>query len=161
MAHGAKVSLHAALRKSRKRDTVSATDGKFRQSSPMYTRTVSLSLLGAYAALVTSIAHADERDYWNVKADHFRCVLNNLEVYAAQPQKTVVIFTESCPEADISKLFSKSVQNNALPAAERTDDSEQKPAEVIVFSKEGLMCLKGQTIPENLDILKIPKNPCS
>jgi uncharacterized protein YfaS (alpha-2-macroglobulin family) len=103
---------------------------------------------------------AEGSDLWNIKADQFQCLLNNVDAYLATGQEPVVIFLTACPETDLVKIMASTSRNLAVSDVKTVDDSTEQPAEVVTFTKAQLACLAGVEVATSALVLQVPKDPC-
>ena len=103
---------------------------------------------------------ADSAGLWNVKADHFQCLLQNVDAHLATGLDPVVIFLTACPETDLVKIMASTSQNLAVSDVKTVDDSVEQPAEVITFTRAQLACLARIDPVAAAPVLQVPKDPC-
>lgn len=114
--------------------------------------------LGLCAHANAAAAQGD--GFWNVEADHFQCLQQNVDAYMATGQEPVVIFLTACPETDLVKIMASTSKNLEVSDVKTVDDSADRPAEVITFSRAQMACLAKVVPPAGARVLQVPKDPC-
>lgn len=95
-----------------------------------------------------------------LRTEHLLCLQSNLNKYLAAAEDPLVIFLAACPETDLATIMAGSSKNMAVADVEIAGDSPEKPAEVIVFSREQLNCLAKLDVELDRPVVQIPRQPC-
>lgn len=125
-------------------------------SRPMIYLALSASLLGSPASSQSS-------NQWRITPDQANCILENLQSYAAQSQRLVVIAVENCPETDLfaNALTGRKNTGLATPMIQ-TGRKTSRYDKFISYTLQQIGCLKPDMVEYRDGVALLPKNvPCS
>ncbi len=133
---------------------------KMRAQLSALLRKATAAAIALTAGYTTNAALAQGAPDWNIKAEHYACLMENIDAYLNSTNDKVVIFLQHCPETDLVKLFSLNTKNSLAVNVETVKDSEEQPAAVVTFTKKQLHCLRSKFPPADQGVMKIPQRPC-
>jgi len=106
------------------------------------------------------------QDNWTVPIQQANCLLENLWLYQSSDNDPIVVFLTVCPTVDRLEAMSKLQQNNgSLPAGPSVvvleDGSERLADEVLVYTRDELLCLEELEVDLAATYALLPKDPCA
>lgn len=122
---------------------------------------IKLLVMGAACAIGASSTKAEEGKFWNIRSDHLNCLLANSAAYLEGASDPIIIFLTVCPQTDLEEILKGSTKNLSIVAPDVQSDSKDEPAEVVVFTRQQLECLRDISFDLSVPVLEIPRDPCS
>jgi hypothetical protein len=114
------------------------------------------AMLACVVSVFCGQEEAQATEYWRVSEQQAKCLLENKESYLHTGGSPILIVVSACPETDIVKAMQFVSRNSALPGSKA---KQSELDDVVVYSRDELICLSSSMIVSVQGEVRLPANP--